>query len=91
MKTENSEIEYMFNFFFHIYFFPIFDSLESVCFLPKEPGPCQAYIPKFFYNIESKKCENFIYGGCRGNGNNFKHLEECWNTCVQGKSRDMYS
>ena len=37
-------------------------------------GPCLAYIPRYFYNTTSLKCELFIYGGCQGNRNNFETL-----------------
>ncbi|KAH0619352.1 hypothetical protein JD844_019397 [Phrynosoma platyrhinos] len=47
-----------------------------------EPGPCYAYLPRYFYNTASKRCEKFIYGGCRGNKNNFKTLEQCRRTCA---------
>lgn len=51
------------------------------CFLKEEVGICRAYFPRYFYNNQSKQCESFIYGGCLGNMNNFKSLEECKNTC----------
>uniref|UniRef100_A0A8D2L088 BPTI/Kunitz inhibitor domain-containing protein n=1 Tax=Varanus komodoensis TaxID=61221 RepID=A0A8D2L088_VARKO len=51
------------------------------CWLPSDPGPCDGYFPRYFYNSASKKCEKFIYGGCGGNKNNFKTLKECERTC----------
>ncbi|XP_042319018.1 protease inhibitor 1-like [Sceloporus undulatus] len=53
------------------------------CKLPAKPGPCKTYLPRYFYNAASKKCEKFIYGGCRGNKNNFKTLEQCRRTCAE--------
>nr|prf inhibitor,chymotrypsin [Vipera ammodytes] len=52
------------------------------CYLPADPGRCLAYMPRFYYNPASNKCEKFIYGGCRGNANNFKTWDECRHTCV---------
>ena len=38
---------------------------------------CAAYIPKFYYNETSKKCEEYVYGGCGATLNNFDTKEEC--------------
>uniref|UniRef100_A0A8C8RWY5 Tissue factor pathway inhibitor n=1 Tax=Pelusios castaneus TaxID=367368 RepID=A0A8C8RWY5_9SAUR len=51
------------------------------CFLEEDPGFCRGYISRYFYNKESQQCEKFKYGGCLGNQNNFKTLEECQITC----------
>ncbi|XP_075757222.1 papilin-like [Pelodiscus sinensis] len=55
----------------------------DVCQLPPEPGPCLAYMPRYFYNPVTESCEMFIYGGCLGNGNRFSTKEECLRTCGQ--------
>ncbi|NXQ93397.1 TFPI1 inhibitor, partial [Sagittarius serpentarius] len=51
------------------------------CFHEKDPGICRGYFSRYFYNKETKSCEVFKYGGCLGNQNNFKNLEECQTTC----------
>ncbi|NWV13400.1 TFPI1 inhibitor, partial [Ptilonorhynchus violaceus] len=51
------------------------------CFHDKDPGICRGYFSRYFYNKETKLCEVFKYGGCLGNQNNFKNLEECQSTC----------
>ncbi|NXO98666.1 TFPI1 inhibitor, partial [Certhia brachydactyla] len=51
------------------------------CFHPQEPGVCRGYFTRYFYNKETKSCEAFKYGGCLGNQNNFRSLEECQTTC----------
>ena len=53
----------------------------SGCSLPKVVGPCRAAFPRWFFNIKTRRCERFIYGGCEGNANNFNSLAECLNTC----------
>ncbi|XP_075265270.1 PI-actitoxin-Aeq3b-like [Convolutriloba macropyga] len=37
---------------------------------------------KFYYNPETGKCQEFIYGEMSGNGNNFKSEEECRRNCI---------
>ncbi|XP_077523242.1 colostrum trypsin inhibitor-like [Amblyomma americanum] len=56
-------------------------SQPAVCSEPKVVGPCEAAMSRFFYNATSQACEHFVYGGCRGNGNNFRTEQECQETC----------
>ncbi|NXM00882.1 TFPI1 inhibitor, partial [Tyrannus savana] len=53
------------------------------CFHEKDPGICRGYFTRYFYNKETKLCEVFKYGGCLGNQNNFKSLEDCQSTCQE--------
>ncbi|XP_069816739.1 trypsin inhibitor-like [Dendropsophus ebraccatus] len=53
------------------------------CQFPEDKGPCEAFMPRYFYDAERKKCNRFIYGGCQGNDNNFKTLEECEQACLE--------
>jgi hypothetical protein len=55
---------------------------KCVCSLPKNPGNCRALIPRFFFNSQTGNCEQFNYGGCGGNANNFSSLAECQNSCI---------
>lgn len=58
-----------------------FRIIFTVCELPSVVGPCRAAMSRYAYNTATGQCETFLYGGCRGNGNNFKTLEECQETC----------
>ena len=64
---------------------PINYSTEEVttddCQLPADPGPCMAELIKFFYDVSTKRCRQFIYGGCDGNRNNFVTESECQQAC----------
>ncbi|XP_049450195.1 tissue factor pathway inhibitor a [Epinephelus fuscoguttatus] len=55
---------------------------NELCALKDEPGPCKAIKDRFFFNVDTGRCELFEYGGCGGNDNNFKTLEACEETCV---------
>ena len=57
------------------------DCDSEVCSLSPEVGPCRAAFRRYFYNSTSDQCEQFIYGGCQGNDNNFETVEECEAKC----------
>ncbi|XP_046577529.1 BPTI/Kunitz domain-containing protein-like [Haliotis rubra] len=70
-----------------------FDTLEDcrrrcgggvLCSLPRDPGPCDDDIPRWWYNKRTNRCQRFSYGGCEGNANNFKTLYECRFQCRRG-------
>ncbi|KAJ6666742.1 hypothetical protein lerEdw1_020466 [Lerista edwardsae] len=61
----------------------------SLCYKPKDEGLCNASVPRFYYNIKMKKCEEFSYTGCGGNENNFLNKDDCYRVCSKGrKPRD---
>nr|B5L5R0.1 RecName: Full=Blackelin-4; Flags: Precursor [Pseudechis porphyriacus]ACC77797.1 blackelin-4 precursor [Pseudechis porphyriacus] len=52
------------------------------CELPDDRGPCRGIFHAFYYNPDQRQCLEFIYGGCYGNANNFKTIDECKRTCA---------
>jgi len=54
---------------------------NNICSKPMDAGMCMAIQPRFFYNPQTRHCEEFIYGGCGGNENNFPTMEECVAAC----------
>ncbi|XP_006030539.1 kunitz-type serine protease inhibitor vestiginin-7-like [Alligator sinensis] len=53
----------------------------DICKLPKEAGPCKMYILRFYYDSATRTCRPFVYGGCKGNENNFVSFLACLATC----------
>ncbi|XP_055952106.1 spondin-1-like isoform X4 [Argiope bruennichi] len=51
------------------------------CMQPKEVGPCRGYFPRWYYDVSRTMCLQFIYGGCRGNSNNFDRYADCHRMC----------
>ncbi|XP_077162690.1 protein AMBP [Paroedura picta] len=54
---------------------------EDYCRLNVDAGPCLSSVPRYFYNATSHTCETFTYGGCLGNGNNFRSEKACLHAC----------
>ncbi|KAF4023680.1 hypothetical protein G4228_015285 [Cervus hanglu yarkandensis] len=58
-------------------------SMPAFCLEPKVTGGCNTMMTRYFYNAQTGLCEQFVYGGCEGNANNFEKLEDCMKTCSQ--------
>ena len=56
------------------------EPLDKACFLVPDPGLCQAAFPRFYYDSNTEKCTEFLWGGCQGVVP-FETLEECKNAC----------
>ncbi|GMH43260.1 hypothetical protein BSKO_11182 [Bryopsis sp. KO-2023] len=56
---------------------------SDICSLPSDSGPCEAAIQRWFFNKKTNQCEEFIYGGCLGNKNNFESRKACEMRCGQ--------
>jgi len=61
--------------------------LDDICKAPADVGPCDAVFPRWFYNADTGECEEFIWGGCGGNANNFETKEECEAMCPSFASK----
>ncbi|UYV74611.1 PAPLN [Cordylochernes scorpioides] len=59
---------------------------KDVCALPRDPGPCQDALPRWYHDTAASTCLQFKYSGCEGNANRFKSRERCEATCVAGSS-----
>jgi hypothetical protein len=53
------------------------------CSLPPEQGPCEAMMPRVYYDAQALACRRFVYGGCDGNANNFGSAGECIAACAR--------
>ena len=59
---------------------------SSPCLLPLAVGPCRALKPRWWYNAEAGDCEQFVFGGCQGNANNFATEAACQEACSSSGS-----
>ncbi|XP_067412674.1 kunitz-type protease inhibitor 2 [Emydura macquarii macquarii] len=51
------------------------------CAAPRLTGPCRAAFPRWYYDPAAGACKQFIYGGCKGNKNNYLREELCVSQC----------
>ncbi|XP_064166593.1 tissue factor pathway inhibitor a [Anguilla rostrata] len=52
------------------------------CALKMNEGTCKALKERFYFDVDTRRCQRFQYGGCNGNANNFESLEECEKMCI---------
>jgi len=55
--------------------------ITDPCELKPDVGNCEDSVPRYYYDVETNSCKIFLYGGCRGNANNFLSLENCLARC----------
>ncbi|XP_067907444.1 tissue factor pathway inhibitor 2 isoform X2 [Heterodontus francisci] len=55
--------------------------IPKACRLEADAGPCRASFTRYFYNFTTGRCEEFLYGGCNGNDNNFREMSSCQMEC----------
>ncbi|NXL51837.1 SPIT1 inhibitor, partial [Podilymbus podiceps] len=69
------------------------EQTEEHCLTPKKVGWCRGSFPRWFYNPSLQQCEEFIFGGCKPNKNNYLREEECELACknVRGESASKIS
>eukprot|EP00794_Sanderia_malayensis_P008762 gene8763-9697_t len=58
------------------------ESENEICNQELETGDCRAIFSRYGYDTKLGDCKMFEYGGCGGNTNNFKTMEECRQKCV---------
>ena len=78
LHTENSRRVVIYRIIARL--FPIVIEPIDKCSLPKDEGGCDSAIIKWYYNGE--RCEQFYYGGCKGNANRFESRRECEKSCM---------
>ncbi|XP_059237489.1 kunitz-type protease inhibitor 2 [Mustela nigripes] len=56
--------------------------VHDFCRVPKKVGRCRASFPRWWYNVTDGSCQQFVYGGCDGNKNNYMTKEDCLEKCA---------
>jgi len=56
------------------------DPLPINCYLKPEVGPCDAAIPRYYYDQDEGECKEFTWGGCEGVVP-FETMADCKSAC----------
>ncbi|XP_036985513.2 kunitz-type protease inhibitor 2-like [Artibeus jamaicensis] len=56
--------------------------LGHFCRVPPVAGSCRASLRRWWYNATGGTCQQFVYGGCGGNDNNYLTEEKCLEKCA---------
>uniref|UniRef100_A0A0K8TL02 Putative kunitz peptide n=1 Tax=Tabanus bromius TaxID=304241 RepID=A0A0K8TL02_TABBR len=64
-----------------VFLIPMVDMQNIVCSLRPERGICPFTSLRWYYNVWTRSCQPFFYGGCFGNANNFQTRQECYTRC----------
>ena len=68
------------------YSIPIQEDFQlEFCFLGKDPGKGNGKQTRYSYNHETGVCENFVYGGKKGNANRFLTMQSCEASCTRAQ------
>jgi len=59
----------------------------TVCSQKKEVGPCRGTFKRWYFDTNARMCQEFFFGGCRGNSNNFIKFEDCEKRCKKESER----
>jgi hypothetical protein len=55
---------------------------DDACDLPADPGPCEGLCERWHFDAASGLCEEFTWGCCEGNANNFVTQLQCQASCA---------
>ncbi|XP_041071094.1 kunitz-type protease inhibitor 1-like [Carcharodon carcharias] len=58
---------------------------DEYCKADQKVGPCRGSFHRWRYAADKGICESFIYGGCKGNKNNYVDEKECMQACSKVK------
>lgn len=58
-----------------------YETARTVCSMEPDTGSCRGVYKRFYYDASRRSCQEFEYGGCRGNQNNFLTSEICMSSC----------
>ena len=57
---------------------------RSACQQYPDGGPCSGHVTAWYWDTSEERCKTFLYGGCKGNRNNFITRDECRAVCDIG-------
>ncbi|CAH0556809.1 unnamed protein product [Brassicogethes aeneus] len=62
---------------------------DEKCSLPLMRGPCGGNFTKWYFDKNDQKCKKFLYGGCKGNYNQFEDKVDCESDCLKSEQNGI--
>ncbi|MEE6512241.1 hypothetical protein FKM82_019161, partial [Ascaphus truei] len=57
------------------------EETEEHCMAPKKVGRCRGSFRRWHFSADTSDCEEFTFGGCKANKNNYIRQEDCLQAC----------
>ncbi|GAV03191.1 hypothetical protein RvY_13653 [Ramazzottius varieornatus] len=61
--------------------------IQSSCQLKPQRGSCRSALIRWYFDVPSQNCLEFVYSGCNGNENNHASEQECLQQCSRESLR----
>ncbi|XP_055343468.1 papilin-like [Paramacrobiotus metropolitanus] len=63
------------------FLFPVITNAKG-CSVKPQRGNCRSALIRWYFDVATQRCSEFVYSGCNGNENNYPSQQECQARCA---------